>query len=549
MLAVFAPLLVLLALQYRWLVDLERASTIARQVALDNYLGTITKEVRFFYLSAAERMLNLPAAILEPRYGHKIGKFFHSKETGGAARLFVVNYLAEDRSRQVLLYDPLTHAMEPPVGFSPEAKAIYLAAAPWAILSKKGGVIDETAFIVEQRDPEHRTILNPITDESSRLVGLAGMIVDQKGFRDTVLPRAIRDSLPVATAESDLQVTVRDGAGRIVLGDPFVGPADPLAGPAEGESSRAFSFLFTDWQIALRHQHTTPEQWARANFAANVTLSLALGFLLLGGILLVLRTTVREMRLSEMKNHFVSNVSHELRTPLASIRVFAEFLRRGRVSSPEKIREYGETIETESRRLTALINNILDFSKIESGLKVYELMPVDIEEVVRSVLETFKVRLRHSGFEIDFRGPSSPLSKIQVDRDAIRQVIANLVDNAVKYSGDSRKIQVGLERQADRVVMTIEDHGIGISSAEQAKIFERFHRVATGLVHEVRGSGLGLSIVEHVVRTHGGEVKVESELGVGSVFSIDLPIAEAGESEPAGTSATEDSAPRLQPSS
>ena len=516
-LAVVAPLLVILALQYRWLVDLERASMVARQVTLENYLGTITKEVRFFYSGAAERALNLPAAILEPRYVHKIGKFFRSKGTEGASRLFVVNYLAEDHSRRTLLYGSDTHAMEPPEDYSTEVAAIYLAAAPWAVLSKKGGVIDEVAFAVEEKDPEHRTILNPITDESSRLVGLAGMIVDQDYFRDVVLPRAIRDSLPTATGDGDLRVTVRDAAGQVVLGEAVEGAED-------GTSTRAFSFLFTDWQIALRDQHTTPEQWARANFAANVTLSLASGILLLGGILLLLRTTAREMRLSEMKNQFVSNVSHELRTPLASIRVFGEFLRHGRVSSPLKIREYGETIETESRRLTALINNILDFSKIESGVKVYDLAPLDLEKLARSVLETFEVRLRNSGFAIDFQPPAVPAPKVLADRDAIRQVIANLVDNAVKYSGDSREIRVGLCRDAERVVLSVEDQGIGISDQEQAKIFERFHRVGTGLVHEVRGSGLGLSIVEHVVRTHGGEVEVESELGAGSTFSIHLPI-------------------------
>ena len=142
---------------------------------------------------------------------------------------------------------------------------------------------------------------------------------------------------------------------------------------AGSESRRSFSFLFTDWQIALSGRSSTPEQWARSNFALNVSLSLALGVVLLGGLVLVLRTTTRAMRLSEMKSQFVSNVSHELRTPLASIRVFGELLRLGRAGSPEKVREYGELIETESRRLTQLINNILDFSRIESGSWSYEL--------------------------------------------------------------------------------------------------------------------------------------------------------------------------------
>ncbi len=541
-LAVLAPLLVLLAQQYRWLLDLEQASTVARQAALEKQLGILTKEVRFFYLGAAERILNVPPTILEPRYVRKIGKFLGSRQAEGVSRLFVVNYLAEDRSKRVSLYDPSTKTMKPAGDFTSEVRAIYLAAAPWDILRKKGGTVDPTAFIVEEKDPEHRTILKPIIDESSKLVGLAGMIVDQVFFREVVLPGAIRDALPTTSGADDLRVTVRNAAGEIVLGE---APADE----ATRGVSRAFSFPFTDWTISLRDQHTTPEQWARANFAANVTLSLVTGVLLLGGILLVLRTTAREMRLSEMKNHFVSNVSHELRTPLASIRVFGEFLRRDRVSSPEKIREYGESIETESRRLTALINNILDFSKIESGRKVYELKPVDLEEVVRSVLDTFKIRLRHSGFEIELQGPEAPLPKVPADRDAIRQVIANLVDNAVKYSSASQDIQVTLSSQADRAVIAIKDHGIGISPEELPKIFERFHRVGTGLVHEVRGSGLGLSIVEHVMRAHGGKVDVQSEVGVGSTFSIHLPTLPPTTSAEDPSPMAEDSAAPPQQSS
>jgi len=537
-LAVLVPLLVLLALQYRWLLDLEQASAVARKTALEKQLGILTKEVRFFYLGAAERILNIPPTILEPRYVNKIGKFLGSRQAEGVSQLFVVNYLTKDRSQRILLYDPPTRTLEPPADFTPEVRAIYLAAAPWDILRKRGGAVDPTAFIVEEKDPEHRTILKPIVDDGSKLVGLAGMIVNQIYFRDVVLPGAIRDSLPTRSGDNDLRVTVRNAAGKIVLGE---ASAD---GTTRGVT-QFFSFLFTDWTISLRDQYTTPEQWARANFAANVTLSLVTGVLLLGGILLVLRTTAREMRLSEMKNHFVSNVSHELRTPLASIRVFGEFLRRGRVTSPEKIQEYGESIETESRRLTALINNILDFSKIESGRKVYELKPIDLEAVVRAVLDTFAVRLRHSGFEITFEGPAAPLPEVSADRDAIRQVIANLVDNAVKYSDGSRDILVSLKQQADRAEITVKDHGIGISPEEQPKIFERFHRVGTGLVHEVRGSGLGLSIVKHVVRAHGGEVDLQSEVGHGSTFSIRLPIEKR--TNPGNISVSKTEKPTSQP--
>jgi signal transduction histidine kinase len=230
------------------------------------------------------------------------------------------------------------------------------------------------------------------------------------------------------------------------------------------------------------------------------------------------------MKLSAMKNEFVSNVSHELRTPLSSIRVFGEFMRRGRVKEPEKVKEYGTYIETESRRLTQLINNILDFSRIESGRKVYTFESADLEDILAGTLSTFTVRLRDKGFEVCYQGPEEPLPEMEVDPNAIDRAVANLLDNAVKYSNGDRKIHLGLERDADEARISVSDHGIGIPRDELDRIFERFHRVSTGLVHDVKGSGLGLSLVRHIVESHGGRVTVESEIGKGSTFTIHLPF-------------------------
>jgi signal transduction histidine kinase len=241
------------------------------------------------------------------------------------------------------------------------------------------------------------------------------------------------------------------------------------------------------------------------------------------------------MKLSQMKSDFVSNVSHELRTPLASIRVFAELLRLGRISSPDKAQEYGEYIEAESRRLSGLINNILDFSRIESGQKTYRFVHADISEVVGATLKTFEIRLKPSGFHIRYEGPGRPLTPIEMDSEAIAQAIHNLLENAVKYSGDSREIIVRLAQNADSIIIAIQDHGIGIARSEQPRIFDRFHRVSTGLVHNVKGSGLGLSIVTHIVQAHHGRITVESEQGDGSTFTIWLPLVRVAGTVAAGS--------------
>ena len=513
--AVFVPLIVLLVVQYIWLVDLERNSTIARQATLDNYLGTIDKEVRYIYASMAERALNLPASVFSRDHFHKTGYYLKKTNVEGIKRLFVADLKTE--WGQIYFYNSENHSMYKP-DFTAESRAVQAAVSPWQILSKKGGEIEASKLSVDERDPRYRIILNPITDpETEKLVGLAGMIVDPDHFRCAVLPEAISYALHSMADSDKIAVTVRRGDGSLVL---------PEEGIEEGEdqTTKTFSFVFTDWELGLRSRAETPAQLARANFWFNVMVSGILALVLLGGIVLALRTASREMKLSEMKSDFVSNVSHELRTPLASIRVFGEFMRLGRVTERDKVLEYGEYIETESRRLTQLIDNILDFSKIESGRKVYQFEIGDLAEVVADALETFEVRLKHKGFEVDFQKPLAPLPPVRMDPGAIGQAVCNLLDNAVKYSNGTNTIGVAVTRDKGEVVVSVSDQGIGISPDEQDRIFDRFHRVSTGLVHDVKGSGLGLSIVQHVVQAHKGRISVESELGEGSTFSLHIPV-------------------------
>jgi signal transduction histidine kinase len=249
----------------------------------------------------------------------------------------------------------------------------------------------------------------------------------------------------------------------------------------------------------------------------------AISILMIGGIFLTYRNISREMNLARLKSDFVANVSHELRTPLALIRLYAETLELGRINAKEKYQEYYRIIREESERLSALINNILDFSRIEAGRKEYEFKETNLPELVRSTLDSYRFQIEQNGFAFE-ENIARDIPPVNVDREAIARSLLNLVNNALKYSKDKKFIGVNLYRANGSVKLEVQDHGIGIPPAEQEKIFEKFYRCGDPLVHNIKGSGLGLSLVRHIVRAHGGDVKVESAPDKGSKFTIALPL-------------------------
>ncbi|HEU5179188.1 MAG TPA: HAMP domain-containing sensor histidine kinase [Candidatus Polarisedimenticolia bacterium] len=521
--AVLVPLLFMLGMQFVWLGHLKEASALAHKAALHTLLETVGTEVQYFYRAAAERALNLSPSIFDST-GQRLEEaawYWKKKPVPAARRLFLADFTRSEFGN-FLFYDPDDHSLKRPLA-SDESMAIVMAASPWQMV-RLGSVGKGFSLIVDERSPDYRIILNPIVDEHRGIVGVAGMVLDEKYFRKELLTPIIRKTMttffPTSGAD-DKTILVRDRGGQIVVAYG--------AGDGKGETVTArFPFVFADWTMDFTSARNMPEELASASFAFNLSLSILLALTLLGALAFAFRSAGKAMKLSEMKSDFVSNVSHELRTPLASIRVFAELLRLGRVKSPEKVQVYGEYIEAESRRLTGLINNILDFARIESGRKTYSFCRVDVGEVVASVLRSFEIRLAPEGYRIRFEGPEKPITPVDLDPDAISQAVHNLLDNAVKYSGDAKEIAVRLDQDGEWLLISVQDHGIGIAREEQKKIFERFHRVSTGLVHDVKGSGLGLSIVHHIVQAHGGDVCVESEPGRGSRFTLILPMTQPG---------------------
>ena len=292
------------------------------------------------------------------------------------------------------------------------------------------------------------------------------------------------------------------------------------------EAMRKLDAVFKIMALGIKFQGTSVEElgqaWVRRSFIILGILSL----MIIGGLLLTKRIVGKEMALARLKSDFVSNVSHELRTPLALIRLYAETLELGRISTSEKQHQYYKIIRKESERLTSLINNILDFSRIEAGHKEYEFRATDIGELVHNTLESYRYQIEQQGFTLD-TNIEPDLPALRVDREAIARALVNLINNALKYSNDDKFLQVKLYRENGSVKLEVSDHGIGIARRDQVKIFEKFYRAGDPLVHNTKGSGLGLSLVMHITKAHGGNIAVESTPGRGSKFVLSLPLASA----------------------
>ncbi|MGB8959727.1 MAG: HAMP domain-containing sensor histidine kinase [Candidatus Aminicenantales bacterium] len=241
------------------------------------------------------------------------------------------------------------------------------------------------------------------------------------------------------------------------------------------------------------------------------------------GAYLLWRDVRREVLMARMRSQFVSSVSHELKTPLTAIRMFAETLRLGRSKDPATQAEYLDTIVNESERLTRLLNNVLDFSKIEQGQRTYHPALASLAEILRAAARAMEYPLKQQGFDLDVRIDEG-LPQVRVDRDAVEQAVLNLLSNAMKYSGESRTIGLGVRREGDSAVVQVIDKGVGIDPKDQAQIFEEYYRVPARENQSLPGTGLGLSLVAHIAKAHGGSVRVDSAPGQGSTFSIILPL-------------------------
>ncbi len=291
-------------------------------------------------------------------------------------------------------------------------------------------------------------------------------------------------------------------------------------------ASRFASTTGLPWDITVVNADLEGD---RSQFAQRRRLMLMvlgmLAILVVAASYLVGRAVSRELAAARLQSDFVSAVSHEFRTPLTSMGQFTEMLVEDENLPAEKRREFYGAQERATRRLSRLVESLLDFGRMEAGARPYRLERLDVGRLAKATTEEFKQEVNSESLVMEYTVPEEgPV--VKADRDALAQALWNLLDNAVKYSGDSPIVRVEVEALRSQISIRVQDQGIGISPSEKDRILRKFIRGSSAKKCGVKGTGIGLAMVKHIVDAHGGRVVVESEPGKGSTFTILLPAGE-----------------------
>ena len=349
----------------------------------------------------------------------------------------------------------------------------------------------------------------------------SGMVYGVELEMMTLLSRLLALFPPLSDIPNEMVFTLNDGHGRILH---QVGASVP-----ETDQRPVFTVALVPhlphWQLAAYIVDDGRSERTGSGFIVLSGLLLAILVIAIfsGGALLTWQA-IRNHKDARQKTSFVSNVSHELKTPLTSIRMYAELLNENRVSDPGKKKRYLRIIVEESQRLTRLVNNVLDFSRLEQARKKYRMEPLQLGPFVKNVLESQRLRFESAAVELEFNFTDHNVT-IQVDRDALEQVLINLLDNGLKYAADGKKIMVGIDVHHPICRIIVADRGPGVPKSQQTKIFDKFHRVDDSLTTNRPGSGLGLSIALKLMKGMGGDLIYEDGPGGGSRFIAVLPCS------------------------
>ena len=351
-----------------------------------------------------------------------------------------------------------------------------------------------------------------------------GIRIDENVLVQDRLP-TIQERIPVP---EDWILQIVDPAGQVIFGKKV-----SVSGIVDSASPFVLGFDqdFLPWQIRIFQQspHSLDKQYNMKRNIYILIVVMVMAVLFLGGFMAI-RSTAKVVELARLKSEFVATVSHEFRTPLMSIRYLSEMLDGGRVKGEDKKKIYYSKINKESERLSRLIENMLDFSKIEAGMKEYKFEALNVKELVEEAAGRFREYMADKKMILECEIQDS-IPVVHADREAISRALFNLLDNAVKYSGKNPVIQLRAFAKDEAVFLEIQDKGAGISKDDQKKVFEKFYRSSHSASKSIEGSGIGLTLVDHIIKAHGGQVMMESDLGQGTRVTLRLPSWQKGKKD------------------
>jgi signal transduction histidine kinase len=319
--------------------------------------------------------------------------------------------------------------------------------------------------------------------------------------------------------DREIEVTIAGENGRIAAG--------PQSPPGRVIAQAPLRHLDLPWQVRLYLvDDSAIKETVRAQFKIYAWITLITAVAICSIAAAAGLTVSRQLRLHELKNTSVATVAHELRTPLASMRLLVDTMREGRCRTAEQQREYLDLIAAENLRLSRLTDNFLTHARLDRGQHTFTFVPVSLRSIIEQAVSALRSRLEAPGctFTLDL---VEPFPEMIADRDGLLTVLTNLLDNALKYTGEEKQIALRARAASDTVVFTVSDNGPGISRADRKRVFEPFFQADQKLTRTREGCGLGLAIVQEIVTAHHGHVDVDSELGHGTAFIVTLPLRPA----------------------
>jgi signal transduction histidine kinase len=530
--AVAIPVAVLFYFQFRSLSDLGRSSAVVLRQLSHETVGGVTNSVKdALKAPQINVLLKVTQRQVEPLDLPAIAAIFdYSLATDTfVTRYYVWSVATDEHKGELLAYDRDGRGFraDVPEGAEIVKRVRSISAQKRAIVLFEGKIDGRPTYFQAQV-----RFLTPAREEITSFIALA---VDGERLRREYFPPFLNDKINAVdgpTGFPPLVVTMLDAENRVIF-------------PANGSAStkfvdeQTFPIVFFDtellsfaapedqpretWRIRTGYgNQTIPEIIAARERPQRAMMAVLAGVMALG-VFFVARAAAREVRLAELKSNFVSSVSHDLKTPLALIQLFAETLELGRLKNTDRAQEYYRIINSEARKLTRLINNLLDFSKIEAGLRRYRRVPEDLGVLVARVIAALDSQFRHNQFSVSLK-TTPGMNPVLVDAEAAEQALENLLSNAMKYSPEHREILVEVDAVDGFGRVRVTDRGIGIAPRLQRRVFRKFFRVQTDAGSGPQGTGLGLAIVDHVMRGHGGFVRVESVPGRGSTFTLHFPL-------------------------